>query len=390
MTAIKEYIEKRTGTKTYWFSHYCGKDEAGKRKTVTKRGFETLEDAELALATLKVALRKGTYEEKRKVTFSKVYEAWWIGYKNTVRPVTVTRTEQQFEKYILPKFGKREITSITLKECQQAVNEWSTFYKNFKVLKSCVQRVLDYAVQSRYRNDNPMRFVQMPRIQATEKELLDGKQENFYNREELSAFLKTLQENFSYRDYVIFHTLSYSGLRKGEMMALMWSDIDFEKRLIRVSRNMIYLDGKVQISPPKTKNSIRTISMDEHSMNILKKWRSQQSLELLELGIRVNSDKQWVFNRINKKGQNASLYHKYTDTVIEKVLKVNPVLPVITTHGFRHTHASILVEAGANAKEIQSRLGHSSIQTTLDTYGHMTEKAMENTGVKFAEQMLRK
>ncbi len=125
-------------------------------------------------------------------------------------------------------------------------------------------------------------------------------------------------------------------------------------------------------------------------MNILKKWRSQQSLELLELGIRVNSDKQWVFNRINKKGQNASLYHKYTDTVIEKVLKVNPVLPVITTHGFRHTHASILVEAGANAKEIQSRLGHSSIQTTLDTYGHMTEKAMENTGVKFAEQMLRK
>lgn len=390
MTAIKEYIEKKTGRTTYWFSHYCGKDEFGKRKMVTKRGFETLEDAELELVTLKVALRKGTYQEKQKITFSKVYDAWRIGYKNTVRPVTVNRTEQQFEKYILPQFGNKEITSITLKECQQTVNEWSTFYRNFKVLKSCVQRVLDYAVQSNYRNDNPMQFVQMPRIQATEKELLDGKQENFYNTEELSSFLKTLQENFSYRDYAIFHTLGYSGLRKGEMMALMWSDIDFERGVIRVSRNMIYLDGKVQISPPKTKNSIRTISMDEYSMNILKKWRTQQSLELLELGIRVDSKKQLVFNRINKKGQNVPLYHKYPDTVIEKVLNLNPELPIITTHGFRHTHASILVEAGANAKEIQSRLGHTSIQTTLDTYGHMTEKAMENTGVKFAEQMLMK
>ncbi|MDE1548129.1 site-specific integrase [Jeotgalibaca caeni] len=388
MTTIKEYIEKKTGRTTYWFSHYCGKDESGKRKMVTKRGFETLEDAELALATLKVALRKGTYQEKQKVTFSKVYEAWRIGYKNTVRPVTVDRTEQQFEKHILPRFGNKEITSITLRECQEAVNEWSTFYRNFKVLKSCVQRVLDYAVQSNYRNDNPMRFVQMPRIQATEDELLNGKPENFYNTHELSAFLKTLKENFSYRHYAIFHTLSYSGLRKGEMMALMWSDIDFEKGLIRVSRNMIYLDGKVQISPPKTKNSIRTISMDEHSMNVLKHWRTQQSLELFELGIRVDSKKQWVFNRINKKVQNVPLYHKYTDTVIEKVLGMNPALPEITTHGFRHTHASILVEAGANAKEIQSRLGHTSIQTTLDTYGHMTERAMENTGVKFAKQML--
>ena len=69
-------------------------------------------------------------------------------------------------------------------------------------------------------------------------------------------------------------------------------------------------------------------------------------------------------------------------------LKLNPSLPAITTHGFRHTHASILLEAGASIKEIQARLGHTSIQTTMNIYGHMTERAIENTGEKFAKQML--
>ena len=69
------------------------------------------------------------------------------------------------------------------------------------------------------------------------------------------------------------------------------------------------------------------------------------------------------------------------------ILQLSKDLPPITTHGFRHTHASILIEANASLKEIQEKLGHSSIMTTSDTYGHLTKRAMQNTGEKFEKHM---
>ena len=388
MTQIKEYIEKRTGKKTYWFSKCTGKNlQTGKNVMHTSRGHETEEEARFELAKLELDLKKGTYKKKETATFADVFRDWRIGYENTVRPITVERTMQQFKKYILPKFGDKSIDSISLTYCQQVVNEWSNSYTNFKVLKSCVQRVLDYAVRSNYRSDNPMRYVQMPRKMMSPEELMGETKEKYYDTETLNCFLKTLQDNLPFRDYAIFRTLSYSGLRTGELMGIIWSDVNFENNTIKISRNLFYLDGKIQVGPPKTKKSIRTISMDKTSMEILRVWREQQELELTELGISFDKDKQWVFNRINKKNENAPLYHKYTDTVIDKVLKLNKDLPPITTHGFRHTHASILIEANASLKEIQEKLGHSSIMTTSDTYGHLTKRAMQNTGEKFEKHM---
>ena len=84
------------------------------------------------------------------------------------------------------------------------------------------------------------------------------------------------------------------------------------------------------------------------------------------------------------------LYHKYPDTVIDKVLKLNKDLPLITIHRFRHSNDSILIEANASLKEIQEKLGHSSILTISDTYGHLTEKSMQNTGGKFENHMNRR
>ena len=128
--------------------------------------------------------------------------------------------------------------------------------------------------------------------------------EKYYDTETLNCFLKTLQDNLPFRDYAIFRTLSYSGLRKGELMGIIWSDVNFENNTIKISRNLFISMGKFRWGPPKTKKSIRTISMDKTSMEILRVWREQQELELTELGISFDKDKQWVFNRINKKNEN--------------------------------------------------------------------------------------
>ncbi|CZQ99839.1 site-specific integrase [Trichococcus ilyis] len=388
MTKIKVYLEKKTGRTTYWFSHYNGIDPTtGKRDIITRRGFDTEADAEFELAKLKLELSKGTYSKKTTVTFLEVFEEWKIGYQNTVRPVTLDRTMQQFEKYVLPAFGAKPIDSISLGYCQQVVNDWSTHYTNFKVLKSCVQRVLDHAVRLKYTSDSPMRYVQMPRKNVSKAELLGEVAHNFYDTNELQTFFDTLTKNFGLKEVALFRVLAFAGLRKGEAIALNWSDIDFEQKTLSVKRNMTYLNGKQELSEAKTKKSVRTLSLDDGTVSILKKWKNFQAQELLQLGINHSKSTQPVFNRFSKYGFNEPLYMKYPDTVVEKVLNLNPQLKKISIHGFRHTHASILIEGGANMKEVQERLGHSNIQTTMDIYGHMTQKARENTAEKFAKQV---
>ena len=388
MTKIKVYLEKKTGRTTYWFSHYNGIDPTtGKRDIITKRGFETEADAEYELAKLKLELSRGTYSKKTTVAFSEVFEEWKIGYQNTVRPITLDRTMQQFEKYVLPAFGAKPIDSISLRYCQQVVNDWSTHYTNFKVLKSCVQRVLDHAVRLNYTSDNPMRYVQLPRKTVSRAELLDEVAHNFYDTNELKTFFDTLTKNFGLKEVALFRVLAFAGLRKGEAIALNWSDIDFEQKTLSVKRNMTYLNGKQELSEAKTKKSVRTLSLDDGTLSILKKWKNFQAQELLQLGINQSKSTQPVFNRFSKYGFNEPLYMKYPDTIVAKVLNLNPQLKKISIHGFRHTHASILIEGGANMKEVQERLGHSNIQTTMDIYGHMTQKARENTAEKFVKQV---
>lgn len=388
MTKVKEYKEKKTGRTTYWFSHYIGINSlTGKREFVTKRGFTSEVEGEFELAKLKLELSKGSFSKKETATFLDVFNDWKIGYQNNVRPVTLDRTLQQFDKYILPSFGNKPVDSITLSYCQQMVNEWSSYYTNFKVLKSCVQRVLDHSVRLKYTSDNPMRFVQMPRKKTNDEQLLGNVVKNFYDTEELQSFFGTLTKHFGIKEIAIFRVLAFAGLRKGELIALNWSDVDFEQKTLSIKRNMTYLNGKQQLSEVKTKKSIRTISLDDNTLSILKKWKHAQAQELLQLGINQLQKTQPLFNRFSNYAFNEPLYMKYPDTIVEKVLKLNPTLHKISTHGFRHTHASILIESGANMKEIQERLGHSTVQITMDVYGHMTLKALENTAEKFAKQV---
>lgn len=127
MTKIKTYVEKSTGKTTYWFSHYTGiKDPlTGKLEYVTRRGFNSKEEAEFELAKIKLELKNNSFQNPSNeiVTFEEVYREWDLGYVNTVRETTYTMTSQQFRKYILPTFGKRNIRDITIKECQIKVNE---------------------------------------------------------------------------------------------------------------------------------------------------------------------------------------------------------------------------------------------------------------------------
>lgn len=178
----------------------------------------------------------------------------------------------------------------------------------------------------------------------------------------------------------MFRVLAFTGLRKGELLALVWSDVDLNKRTLTVSKTLAKAsNGQEHISTPKTTNSNRTIALDDNTVDVLKNWKKEQRSILEKV---ADDDQQLIFTTMD----NHLLYLDYPNNFLKTFLKNND-LPHITIHGFRHTHASLLFEAGVSIKEAQARLGHKNIKTTMDIYTHVTNETREKTADKFSKFM---
>ena len=180
--------------------------------------------------------------------------------------------------------------------------------------------------------------------------------------------------------YVVFRVLAFTGMRKGELAALKWSDVDFNNGTITIDKTVaIDSNGGLHIQTPKTRKSIRTISVDDTTLNALRTWKNELRKELFKQGKNIDKSDGFIFHR-----NNGNFINKYIDQFLPSFLR-KYVLPPIKPHGFRHTHASLLFESGASIKEVQDRLGHENIKTTMDIYTHVTKSAREKTAEKFAK-----
>lgn len=169
-------------------------------------------------------------------------------------------------------------------------------------------------------------------------------------------------------------------MRKSEALSLQWKDIDFMLKRVTIGKTLALDENKmIIIQEPKTKSSQRIITLDKTTLKILEEWRINQKEWYLNFGYNTSSPNQFLFtNKFNKlyypQAPNDWLYN-----ILEKY-----DLPKITLHGFRHTHASLLFESGANIKEVQERLGHKDVKTTMNIYAHVTPEKIEETGERFA------
>ena len=202
---------------------------------------------------------------------------------------------------------------------------------------------------------------------------------NQMDKNQLKNFLKLAEEREDIQYYSIFQTLAYTGLRKSELAALTWDDVSFKDASLSVNKNVAIVSGKQYISTTKTTSSDRVISLDTNTLSILKKWKLEQRKLLLSRGIRIkNNTEQLIFSS----DKNEIMPAKILWDKLKKYKEFN-----ITPHGFRHTHASLLFEAGASVKEVQERLGHSDIKTTLNIYTHVTKDAEKGVAEKFMSYM---
>lgn len=377
---IKSYATKNDA-KRYEFSVYLGVDPlTGKQKRTTRRGFKTQKEAELALARIKLDVANGTYHQERAETYQEVYELWLQYYEQNVAESTFVKTTRIFKNHILPKMGAYKIEKINVDVCQKHVYEWAGKLKKFRTVKSYAALVLDFAIKRGYLQSNPFALVDMP-TNASKKAIINSeeKAENFYTREQLIEFLSCLEKESNYKAYAFFRLLAFSGIRKGEAFALTWNDLTFSTNEIRINKALSRgKNNRLYVKATKTGDS-RTIKMDENTMAVLKEWKKNQKQDYLMLGYNTMQPNQLVFSNEKNEFLQPTKSRKW---ILHVQKKYN--LDTITTHGLRHTHCSLLFEAGASLKEVQDRLGHSDVQTTMNIYAHVTKKAREEAIMKFA------
>ncbi|AVK85934.1 site-specific integrase [Lysinibacillus sp. B2A1] len=378
-TSIIESYKLKNGQTRYMFQIYIGTDPlTGKQQRTTRRNFKTKKEAELALARIKLEIDKGTFRKIQAETYSDIYQLWVKHYEKTVEESTFIKTEGIFRNHILPALGSYKIEKMNVDICQRHVDEWATKLKKYRTVKSYAAKVLDFAIKRGFLLTNPFTLIEMPTKRRKSTEVIDEVEENFYTRDELVKFLSFLEKETNFKAYVFFRLLSYSGMRKGEALALTWKDLNFTANEIRIHKALsLGKDNQLYIKSTKT-GIARTIKMDEKTMQILKEWKKKQKQDYLILGFNTLKKEQLVFSNTNNEFLQPTKTRKWLIYIQEKYN-----LKKISTHGLRHTHCSLLFEAGASIKEVQDRLGHSDIKTTMDIYTHVTQKAKEEAIQKF-------
>ncbi|MCZ8540276.1 tyrosine-type recombinase/integrase [Psychrobacillus psychrodurans] len=379
VSPVKSYILKN-GEKRYEFPVYLGIDPlTGKQKRTMKRGFKTIKEANLALARIKLDVANGTYQQARPETYQEVYELWIKQYEKTIEESTYVKTLSIFKNHILPAMGAYKIEKIHVDVCQKHLDEWASKLKKFRMVKAYAAKVLNFAIKRGYIQTNPFSYVDLPTNISKKAIGADDESENFYTREQLVEFLSCLERESNHKAYVLFRLLAFSGMRRGEALALTWNDIDFTKNELRINKALsLGKDNRLYVKSTKT-GVARTIKMDDKTIAVLKEWKKKQQQDYLKLGFNTIKPKQLVFSNEKNEFLQPTRLRKW---IIHTQSKYK--LATITTHGLRHTHCSLLFEAGASLKEVQVRLGHTDVKTTMDIYTHVTQKAKDEAIMKFS------
>lgn len=384
VSPVKSYYLKN-GEKRYEFPLYLGIDPlTGKQKRSMKRGFKTLRDAELALARIKLDVANGTYQKVRVEKYQEVYELWVKSYEKTVEESTYVKTMSLFKNHILPAMGAYKIDKIHVDVCQKHVDQWASKLKMYRVVKAYAAKVLDFAIKRGYIKTNPFAFVDLPtNISKKFLRAQREKAENFFTRGQLKEFLFCLASESNSKANALFRILAYSGMRRGEALALTWEDLNFTTKKLRINK-AISLGKNNQLYVNDTKTSTpRTIDLDDNTLAVLKEWQTKQRQDYQKLGFDImKKPNQLIFSNQKNEILQLTTPRKW---LIQVLTKYN--LPKITIHGLRHTHCTLLLEAGAKDKEVQTRLGHTDISTTMNTYAHVSPEGKETAIQKFSSYM---
>ncbi|MFC6202614.1 tyrosine-type recombinase/integrase [Lactiplantibacillus nangangensis] len=369
-----------------WYYSFEGAKIKGKRKRFETYGGKTRVQAESALRKALDEYENGGAPIKlSNISVSDYFDYWHKNFVvKTLKYNTQTNYRNVIDKYIKPALGMYKMKAVSAVSIQQAVNNLPTNLAKhtIDIIISVIRKGFKMAVfPYQVLNQNPADYI-IPPINKDDLERTVQERRTELKIISLSQFKEILSMVPEASPFYLPLQIGFNtGLRRGEISGLTWDNINFEEQTLTVNKQMIMKPkSEFAITSPKTKASYRTIAIGKTLVEILKHARKEQLANHLRYG-KFYYESNFVCTKANGKPVTPSVIHYYAGKVSKDV-----DFP-FNFHSLRHTHATMLLEHNANYKEIQQRLGHSRIATTMDTYSHVTQKMKRDT-VDIFEQML--
>lgn len=359
---VFSYLNKKGEFWGYRFPFY---NSLGQRKEASKRGFDSERAANKALLKIQYELetQNSSFIENKNITIDEWIKVWIPYAQDNWSISTKQNIESAIEFHISPLIGNQKLSSlnkITYKRNFIDKLRQENKYKEstIQAWHKIVMRMINAAVNNQI----------LPSNTLTGFKFDSSNNVRSFTKEELQQFI-TVLESKDIRTQIIFLTLLKTGMRKGELMGLRWKDIDLTERNFDINSTR----GDYGENKPKTKTSIRKVYFDDSLLALIKKYKSYEKERLLKKGRTLKDEDYFILSSRNLPIQQSKI------TYIFRLLCEEAKVPNITVHGLRHTHATFLIEAGANIKYVSNRLGHKNINITLDVYSDVLKEEEKET-----------
>ncbi|HGC5961935.1 tyrosine-type recombinase/integrase [Enterococcus faecalis] len=313
------------------------------------------------------------------LTLKDIYEIYEEKYTQNLKPSYKQTQERIFKNYIEPYFKNTQIKLIK----KQQIYDFQQFLltskpkrkktlsnKTINMIIIHLQKLFNVAMKEGLSYENPCN--QIDKLKVQKKEI------DFWTLDEFTTFISHIDKNKPFLK-VFYQFAFFTGMRAGEMIALTWSDIDFYNQTVRINKSAKLINGNYVTTTPKTESSNRYITINTKITAMLKKWQEIQPKLLIDNFQNIDSDKLLVF-QYSEKHPSSDYYSKQIKKII---VKNNLNLKPIRLHDFRHSHVALLIHNNEKNTTIKERLGHSSITTTIDTYGHLYPNSQKSMSDKF-------
>ena len=302
---------------------------------------------------------------------------WFETYaKPNIRESTALYYQNYIEHHILPNIGKILLRKLTTLDLQKFYNKMKTSgrvqrHKNMenkglsnktvRGVHTMLHGCLEQAVQNRILPYNPSNACKIPKKEKKEMYVIPS--------EKIGAYLHEAQ---AYGVLPIFYLELSSGLRRGELLALLWTDIDVEKRTVSVTKTVNRMSGELKVQPPKTPKSIRTVAIPEQAVTILIGEHEE------------HPDNPYLF----PSPKTGTMYDPSTIRRIhKKLLQRAGIEENVRFHDLRRTFTTLMIQNGADPKTLSAMLGHYSAAFTLDVYSNVTDTMQEHAAEKMGAFM---
>jgi len=352
-----------------------GRDANGKRmrKSVTVKGNKS--DAQRKLRELLTNLDKGIPIDESKKTVGEFLDQWLDTYaKTNTSPKTYYDYSGMIRRYLKPVIGHIPLKKLNPQMVQQlhaSMYEKGLSARTVQYAHKILKHSLKHAVRWEMLARNVCDLVDSPKGKSKEMLALD-----------INDVQKLLNATSGSTYGHIFHLAVYTGLRRGELLALRWCDVDLKSKNLSINQSLCTVRGNgVITSNPKTSSSRRQVSLPPSAAGLLKSIKAtrMEQYEAIELEW---DESAYIFLRPDGSPMRP-------DTVTHAFIRIARELGFadVRFHDLRHTHATLMLKQGVHPKIVSERLGHASVNITMDTYSHVLPGMQEEAAVVFEKSL---